>query len=301
MSDRTENALSKGRLLFYDAEKKVASIEKAKVHMTPKSSKYEDAAEVYTKAAQQYQLAKSFADAGSAYEKAAECYGHSKFSVNRVPMCYIHAAQAFAKQDVNLAFEPMKKGVLLLAEDGKFGQAAKYEKELAEMYHSTEDPENTIKHYEIAGDYFEMEGSTATGADCWLRVVPLYAESGQYDKAIEYLEKICDGTIKGLARYSIKDHCVKAGILFLCIPDHVAAKKNLDKWLKKYGEVLSGTSEHSFLESIISCFANSDVDGYRTAVGEYMKFSTKADVVFKETYLKKAEDLIDGGGEETFV
>jgi len=267
--------------------------------MTPKSSKYEDAAELYTKAAQQYQLAKAFQDAGTAHVKAGECYGFSKFSQNRVPMCCIHAGQNFAKQDVNLAFEPMKKGIQLLAEDGKFGQAAKYEKEVAEMYKSIEDIENAIKHYETAGDYFEAEGSKATGADCWLQVVPLYAEYEKYDKAIEYLEKVCEAIAPTLARYSIKDHCVKAGILCLCIPDCVAAKKNVEKWANKYGENFRGTKEHSFLESIISCAANSDVEGYRTAVEEY-KLVTKMDG-FKETYLKKAEDLIEDGGEETFV
>jgi alpha-soluble NSF attachment protein len=300
MSDRTENALSKGRLLFFDAEKKVSSIEKSKIHVTPKSTKYEDAAELYTKAAQQYQLAKSFVDAGTAYSKAAECYGFSKFSQNRVPMCCIHAAQNFAKQNVNMALEPMRKGVQLLAEDGKFGQAAKYEKELAEMYQSLDDTDNTIKHYEIAGDYFEMEGSFATGADCWLRVVPLYAAKGQYDKAIEYLEKICEATAPTLAKYAIKDHLVKAVILYLCIPDCVAAKKNLEKWGHKYDTtVFKGTQEQGFLETIVSCAANADVEGFRSAVEEYKRFSKMDE--FKETYFKKAEDLIAPEDDDTFV
>jgi len=296
----TEGALARGRSLVAEAEKKVDSIEKALIHWTPKSHKYEDVAELFTKAAKQYQLAKAYTDAGNAYMRATECYRHSNFSQHQIANCYIQAAQNFAKQDVTAGIAAMIKGISIMAEDGKFSQAAKYEKELAEMFETIGDLDNAVKHYEVAAEYYEMEGSKATGADCLSKVVPLCAEKGDYHKAIALLEKMCDATASTLARHSIKEHCLKAGILFLCIPDHIAANKSLEKWLGKYAD-FRGTREHNFLSQLISAAAKNDGDSFKKAIIEWESISPLDN--FKDTYLKIATEKLnsEGGGDDDYT
>jgi alpha-soluble NSF attachment protein len=286
----SESVKAKGRALLEEAERKVDSIEKSFFHFTPKSHKYEDAAELFTKAAKQYSLAKAYTDAGNAYIRASECYSRSSFSQHQIAMSYINAAQNFAKQDITAGIAAMLKGINIMAEDGKFSQAAKYEKDLAQMFESIDDYENAIKHYEIAAEYFDLEGSKVTGADCLNKIVPLCAAKGDYHKAIALLEKVCDANASSISRHSIKEHCLKAGILYLCIPDYVAANKSVEKWSQKYGNDFRGTREQEFLAQLVAYGSKSDQEGCKAAVENWESISPLDN--FKDHYIRIALDKL---------
>jgi len=259
--------------------------------LTPKSHKYEDAAELFNKAGKQYQLAKAYIDAGNAYMRACDCYSRTSFGQHNIATNYINAAHNFSKQDQTAGIAAMLKGIGILAEDGKFSQAAKYEKELAEMFENIGDLDNAIKHYEVAGEYFDMEGSKTTGAGCLEKIVPIVAEKADYHKAIDLIEKICDSYSSTLAKHSIKDLCLKAGILYLCIPDTVAANKSMDKWLGKYSE-FRGTREHHFLGQLIASASSGDSDSFKSAIAEWQSISSLD--ALKDKYLTKALDKLSG-------
>jgi alpha-soluble NSF attachment protein len=190
----SESALVLARSLIAEADRKVDSIEKSIFHLTSKSNKYESAAELFMKAAKQYQAAKAHIDAGNAYIRACDCYSRSNNNYNSHNMatCYVQAAQNFSKQDVTAGIAAMLKGISIMTEEGKFDRAAKHEKEIAELFETIGDYDNAIKHYEIAGDYYETEGSKTTGAGCLEKIVPLVAEKGDFHRAVELIEKICD-------------------------------------------------------------------------------------------------------------
>jgi len=259
-----------------------------------KSHKYEEAAEHFTKAAKQYQLGKAYIDAGNAFLKASECYSNCSYGAHQIATCYIQAAQSFSKQDLHIGIDAMRKGLFLLSEEGKFSLAAKYEKELAEMFETLGDFDNAIKHYEIASEYFGMEGSNATGAGCLEKIIPLVAEQGDYHRAIELIEKICDTYSTSLAKHYIKELCLKGGILYLCIPDLVGAHKGRDKWAEKYSE-FRGSREYQFLSQLIA--AKEDSEMFKRAVDEWQSISSLDK--FKDRFLKKAlEKLLDDEEEE---
>jgi len=282
-------------------KKKVDHIEKSIFHLTPKSQKYEDAAELFVKAAKQLQLARASPLAGNAYLRASECYQRSEFSQNQVATCLINAAHNFIKENVPQAINCMLKGIALLTEDGKFNQAAKYEKELAEMYENVDDPDNAVKHYEIAGEYYDMEGSKTTGAECLGKIVPLYAAKGDYGKAAELLEKMADAQNGSLAKYSLKEHCLKAGILYLCIPDNVAAKKLIERCSSKFSDNFRGTREYTFIVQLVGAATNGDADGFKKVISEWESVSALDS--FKRTYLDKAYDKIasEGSGSDDYT
>jgi alpha-soluble NSF attachment protein len=259
--------------------------------MGSKSHKYEDAAELFTKAAKQYQLAKAYIDAGNAFMKACDCYSHSSYGAYNIAMCYIQAAHSFSKQNIQAGVSAMLKGISLLAEDGKFSLAAKYEKELAEMFETLGELDNAIKHYEIASEYYDMEGSKATSAGCLEKIIPIVADKGDYDKAIQLIEKICDSYSPSLAKHFIKEFCLKAGILYLCFPDKVAANKNMEKWAAKYSD-FKGSREHKFLSQLIVAFQKDDCDMFKKAVDEWQTISSLDR--FKDKFLAKALEKLGG-------
>jgi len=299
MSETTsESALVLARSLIAEADRKVDSIEKSIFHLTSKSNKYESAAELFMKAAKQYQAAKAHIDAGNAYIRACDCYSRSNNNYNSHNMatCYVQAAQNFSKQDVTAGIAAMLKGISIMTEEGKFDRAAKHEKEIAELFETIGDYDNAIKHYEIAGDYYETEGSKTTGAGCLEKIVPLVAEKGDFHRAVELIEKICDSYSTTLAKHSIKDLCLKAGILYLCIPDNIAANKSLEKWLSKYNNEFRNTREFNFLAKLIKAAIAGDSENFKNSIEEWETISSLDS--FKRTYLDKALEKIQLADEE---
>jgi alpha-soluble NSF attachment protein len=286
----TDLLRTKAQSLLTTAERKVDNIENTWIHfLTPKSHKYESAAEFFTAAAKQFQLARAYTDAGKAYLRATDCYQHSEFSRYNIAQCYAHASQNFRQQDIKAAIIAMEKAILIFAEDGRFSQAARYEKELAELYENefsagenlSENIAHAIRHYEIAAEYFEMEGSKITAAECLSKVVPLYALLGNYHKAIEVLEKTSE-----IGKFRLKENCLKSAILYLCLPDTVAVKRAVFNWEMKYSE-LKGTREMEFMNEIVSAALETDQDRYKKAIADWNRVLAMDS--WKMKYLEVAE------------
>jgi len=294
MSD-TETALAKAQVLFDEAKKKVDKIRNATFSFGSKSSKYEDAAEQFTRAAKAFQLAKAHESAGNAFMEAASCYVLSKFGKYNASISYVNAGHSYSKdKKLTNAIPVMLKGIEILTEEGKFGTAAKYAKEVAEMFEQMSDIDNAMKHYQLAADFYETDNSIVTSSTCLLKVAHLAAEKGDYHKSIELFEKAADAST-GLARYSIKEYYFKAGLLYLCLGDVVAATKEVEKWAMTK-ENFNGTREHKFLEQLISAVREVDIEAFKAAVGEWDQI-TKLDA-WKTALLTKIMESIDGENSE---
>jgi len=129
-----------------------------------------------------------------------------------------------------------------------------------------------------------MEGSRITAAESLSKVVPLYALNGDYHKAIEALEKTSE-----IGKSRLKENCLKAVILYLCLPDTVAANTAVEKWEKKYPE-LNGTREQQFMREIIGAALEADQDRYKKAIASWDCFTALDS--WKRKYLAVAEEKI---------
>lgn len=67
------------------------------------------------------------------------------------------AALAYRKVDPKEAINAQQRAVELYCEMGKFSTAAKFAKELAELYEGDNDLENACTQYQLAADYFDGE------------------------------------------------------------------------------------------------------------------------------------------------
>jgi len=114
---------------------------------------------------------------------AANCYQQTPNNAHEEASCYVKAAGCYRKESFKEGVSALQKAIIIYTTDGRFGMAAKYEKEIAELYENNDDSKSAIPHYETAAQYFESENSTSTANGCMLKVAHFCAEAQDYKKS----------------------------------------------------------------------------------------------------------------------
>jgi alpha-soluble NSF attachment protein len=180
----------------------------------------------------------------------------------------------------------------LYCDEGKFSMAAKYQKEVAELYESLGDLDKAISAYELAAEYFESEGSNGSAHACLLKVAHASALLGNYTKAADIFEKIAQESIDNdLLKWSVKDYLFKAGICKLCTGDLVAVKKALEGYVVLSAE-FGTTREFDLLQKLVQAVEDQDQSAFATASQEFNEIS-KLDQ-WKTGLLLKVKESIGG-------
>jgi len=233
-----------------------------------KTAKFEDAGELYIKAANLFKVSKKWTDAGNAFKEAANCYLNTS-SKYEAATCYIKASHCYKKENAKLSAAALQDGVNMYIDEGKFNMAAKYVKELAELCESDGDVENAMKHYETAADYFESENSPSAANGCLLKVAQFAAEMKNYQKAYEIYEQV--GAVSApnaLLKWSVKEYLLKAGLCHLAEGDVVGTKKALSRYCSMSPEFMS-SREYTLLSGVTDAMENFDLDAFTGAVQEF--------------------------------
>jgi alpha-soluble NSF attachment protein len=237
------------------------------------NAKYEEAGDLYVKAANCWKMAKQHVKAGNAYMQAAQCYANYNSSKYETAGNFVKAATSYRKDCPQAATEALIKAIHLYAEEGKFNMAAKYEKELAEMYEAELDTNNALKHYEIAAEYFENENSPSAANQCLLKVAHFAATLQNFARAVELFEQIASTSVNNnLLKWSAKEYFLKAGLCHLAQGDLVAVKKSLDRYSSLSPE-FQGSREYIFLQQLITAYEKFEVDAFKKSVGVYSEIS----------------------------
>lgn len=237
-----------------------------------RKGKYEDAAEMFVKAANIFKMDKKFEEAAEAYNRAAQCYIEidSKFEA---ATHYVNASNCLRKTKVSEAATMLQKAISIYTDDGRFSTAAKYEKDLAEMFEAEGDLENAIKHFQKAADYYEGEGSQTTGNSCLLRIAHLLATLEKYQKAVEIFEQVAQVSANNkLTAWSVREYLFKACLLQLAMGDVVSAKRSLERY-PEISVQFADSREAKFLAEIIKACENYDVEAFTNATVEYDSIS----------------------------
>jgi len=253
------------------------------------SSKWEDASDMYTKAANLFKMEKKWDRAGESYCRAAEC--HLKLqSKHEAASNYINAANCYKKSNVTEAMMCLRQAIEFYTDEGRFSIAAKHQKELAELYESSSDLENAISAYQLAADYYEGESSSSSANQCLLKVALFSAQLERYDKAIELYEQIAAGSIdNNLLKWSVKDYLFRAGLCHLAKGDIVSADRAMERY-QDLDASFSSQRECTFLQAIINACKGYDIEAFTTAVVEFDSMS-KLDS-WKTTILLKIKKSI---------
>ncbi|KAK8716987.1 hypothetical protein V6N13_044272 [Hibiscus sabdariffa] len=231
-------------------------------------SKYEDAADLFDKAANCFKLAKSWDKAGSTYVKLVNCYLKSE-SKHEAAQAYVNAAQCYKKTATKEAISCLQQAVNLFCDIGRLSMVARYYKEIAELYESEQNIEQAMDYFEKAADFFQNEDVSSSANQCKLKVAQFAAQIEQYQKAIEIYEEIARQSLtNNLLKYGVKGHLLNAGICQLCKSDVVAITNALERY-QDLDPTFSGTREYRLLADIASAIDEEDVTKFTEVVKEF--------------------------------
>ncbi|KAK1284140.1 hypothetical protein QJS10_CPB21g00465 [Acorus calamus] len=258
-------------------------------------SKYEDAADLYDKSANCFKIAKNWDKAGSVYIKLANC--HLKLeSKHEAASSYVDAANCYKKVSSQEAISCLNQAVNLFMEIGRLNMAARYCKEIGELYEAEQNFENAIDYFERSADLFQSEEVTTTANQCRQKVAQYAAQLEQYPKAIEIFEAIARHSINNnLLKYSVKGLLLNAGLCQLCRGDVVAIHNSLERY-QELDPTFSGTREYKFLADLAASMDEEDVGKFTDVIKEFDNM-TRLDP-WKTTLLLRAKNALKAKEDE---
>ncbi|OIW15090.1 hypothetical protein TanjilG_08577 [Lupinus angustifolius] len=239
------------------------------------SSKYEDASDLFDKAANSFKLAKSWDKAGSTYIKLANC--HLKLeSKHEAAQAYVDAAHSYKKTNITESVSCLDHAVNLLCDIGRLSMAARYLKvlliyaqEIAELYESEQNIEQAVVYYERSADFYQNEEVSTSANQCKQKVAQFAAQLEQYQKSIEIYEEIARQSLNNnLLKYGVKGHLLNAGICQLCKGDVIAITNALERY-QELDPTFSGTREYKFLADIAAALDEEDIGNFTDVVKEF--------------------------------
>ncbi|KAB5538635.1 hypothetical protein DKX38_016168 [Salix brachista] len=266
-------------------------------------SKHEDAADLFDKAANNFKLAKSWEKAGSTYVKLSQC--HLKLdSKHEAASAYVDAAHCYKKTSTSEAISCLVQAVDMFCDIGRISMAARYLKEIAELYESDANIEKSMEFYHKAADFFQNEDVTTSANQCNQKVAEFAAQLEKlnvyvslslstlnvaadiacmvfrdlnnfslyvfrYQTSIDIYEEIARQSLKSnLLKYGVKGHLLNAGICHLCKGDVVAITNALERY-QEMDPTFSGTREYKLLADIAAAIDEEDVAKFTDVIKEF--------------------------------
>ncbi|RCV41990.1 hypothetical protein SEVIR_9G177700v4 [Setaria viridis] len=250
-------------------------------------NKYEDAADLLDKAGNFFKLAKNWSRAAAVYKKIADCHlqGDGK---HEAASAYVEAANCYKKFSPQDAAQALDSAVNLFLEIGRLNMAARYSKDIGEIYQQEQDLENAAVYLNRAADLFDSEGQSSQANSMTQKIAEIYAQLEKYQKATELFEEIARKLISNnLLKYSVRGILLNAGICQLCRGDPVAINNSLERY-QDIDPTFSGTREYKLLADLAASMDEGDVAKFTDAVKEFDSF-TRLDP-WKTTLLLKAKN-----------
>lgn len=253
--------------LVAKAEKKLKSFS-LKTTLFGSSSKYEDAVELFEKAANAYKGAKQWTEAGDVFQRLSQC--HLKLeSEHEAAQALVDAAAMYKKVDVPQAMPCLEQAIALYQEAGKLGIAAKHYKDLGEMWEGEQDSAKALEAYEQAADLYDAESQTTTSNNCKLKVATIASLAEQYEKSMDIFQQVALACVdSSTLKYSVKGYLLQAGICALCCQSATALRATLEHY-ESMDVTFVDSREHKLLEALIAAFEDSDAERYTAAIAEF--------------------------------
>ncbi|KAI9293333.1 TPR-like protein [Neoconidiobolus thromboides FSU 785] len=231
--------------------------------------KLDEAYELYNQAGNSFKLAKCWKEAGESFKSAARV-STSLGEQNDAATQYVNAAKAYKKDYPQDAIDCLKLAVSILTERGRFHSAAIQQKEIAQLYETELNNLNeAMASYELAAEWYSSEDSNAIANSCLLKVAEFAAQLEQYDKAIKIFEQVANDSVNNpLAKWSVKEYLLKAGLCHLCVGDSVSTLRALEN----YDELdlsFSQTRERKLLRNLYEAVEQEDIEGFTNHVFEF--------------------------------
>eukprot|EP01006_Ploeotia_vitrea_P051358 TRINITY_DN67551_c2_g1_i1.p1 TRINITY_DN67551_c2_g1~~TRINITY_DN67551_c2_g1_i1.p1 ORF type:complete len:312 (-),score=172.41 TRINITY_DN67551_c2_g1_i1:1083-2018(-) len=274
MSAIAERSAAEADLLCVQAEKKLQGWS-----LFNKAGKHEAAGDLYSKAASKYKIAKNYEKAAEAFQLAAGQFELANCQ-HEAKTAFTEAAKAFKMAGNNMASIKQYDIVATRAmENNKFSQAARYFKEMAQMYEAENKLSDAMNCYRQAGEMYQAEDSQTSANQMYLKVADHSASTEDYKTAIQTFESVAEASMdNNLTKWSAKEYLFKAALCQLAYATSAKDGKvdDVRDAVNKYKEMLpqfDGSRECKLIESLLDPVDKTDVDAFTDAVFEYDSIS----------------------------
>lgn len=222
------------------------------------TSRYEEAAEMYTTAANQYRLAKRNREAGAAFEKAATMQLKTD-EADDAANTYVEASKCYKKEDAARCVQMLEHAIDRFTKRGNFRRGATYRQQVAEIYEQElMDAPKAMEAYETAAEWLASDNAESQANKLFLKVAEIAALEGDYPRACQRFESVASSSVhNGLTKWSVKEYYLKAGICHLCKNDIVAVKRALDHYATE-DMTFASTKEFQLLNELVEDMENGD-------------------------------------------
>ena len=257
--------------------------------------KYDEAADLYQKAANQFKLAKD-------WQSAADCFCSFAFCSAKAGMPseesagYVDAARCLKNISASESVEWFEKAASIYAAAGRFNQAAKIIKEMAEIFETSSNEKKALDYYQKAQDMFALDDhSKSQVTACALKRAEMLGEMDMFEESAQIFEQEGDkAMLSPMLQFGARELYLKAGILYLAMGDAVSAKIACDRFHQKDPR-FDGTRESTLLKGVTAAFADSDLDAFREKLAEYDQVSRldnwKSKLLLKAVQKLESPDL----------
>lgn len=239
-------------------------------------TKYEEASDLFTQAANLYKLQRRSADAGKAFEKAAECQIKAE-SQDEAANTLVEAFKTYKMEAPNDAAKCLEKAINMFVQRGQFRRSANFKTDLGELYENElQDIHKAIQSYEDASEWYKGDSATALSNKCSLKAADLYCDDSvkNYTKAATTYERVAKESLNNsLAKWSLKDYFLKAILCRLADNnDYASANAILQRFLQ-WDPSFQSTKEFEFSNKLIEAVKNGNPDDIASASKFFDKFS----------------------------
>jgi len=235
-------------------------------------NKYDDAAELYGKAANMFKVSKNWTEAGKCFEQVAQMHLKLK-SAHEAATAYTDAANCYKKTDSAHAVLLYKEAVAIQVDLGRFTTAAKQQKEIGELCEAENDLAAAMEAYQTAADFYLGEESTSAANQCLLKVAGFAAATTDYNKAVQIYEQVAIASLENtLLKWSVKDYLMRAGLCRLATGEIGDAVRAFERYCG-LDSTFGTTREGEFLQNLIRAYENLDVDAFTDHVREFDEIS----------------------------
>jgi len=230
------------------------------------SSKFEDAIELYTKAAAQFKITKDWDQAAKAYMQAAEISERIK-QTHDACTNYIEAAKCYKNgSSLTDAVRVYRLAITLHMDGNRFSTAAKLWKEVAQIEEKKGDNKAAIDAWNECANCYEASDGQASANQALLKVAELAAAEEDYKRAITIYEKVARTAIESqLGRHSVKDYLFKAALCHFALEARAGDVKALGETLEKYKDqfpMFDGSRECKLIENCFAAFTEDNVEKF---------------------------------------
>eukprot|EP00980_Cylindrotheca_fusiformis_P004063 scaffold880_cov132-Cylindrotheca_fusiformis.AAC.59 len=243
----------------------------------------EDAAECFEKAANAYKVGGMNGEAGDAYMEAVKVYRDKLSDFLGASKALNNAGTCYKKSDPADAIRAYGEAVHLYVDNARIQQAAKLQKEIAELYETEELDEDGKSHivlaieaYEQAAEFFGMEDSKSSESACLVKIAELCSASldppdfVRASKLYDDLGRRC--LESNLLKYNAKGYFLQAVLCHLASADSVGASQAMAKY-DSLDYTFGESREGKFATSLIEAVEGYDVEGFSTACYEFDRIS----------------------------